>query len=223
MKLNEVAWGEPGTLHERLVALVRDPGAMAEFRVTAERYVHKSRDSYEVQEIVTDVIEDALEGVLSGHPDRPLVSQLNTEVQRRATQLHNRARRSPFVRLSDVHPDELVDEKALPDSALGHGDVPTYNDPALADRIRELARGDATVELLLDLYGRGLSRRRDARRAGMSVASYRAALRRLATYAAAAKSDRSLAPVTSEPTTAPTGSGGLIGRCVALVERPRDG
>jgi hypothetical protein len=104
---------------------------------------------------------------------RSFATQLHDEVQRRARRLLRRSRRSPLVSLAEAPPEALCNDD--PDG-VGREDRPDGVDALqLVHKIRELVRGDSPVLQLLDLYERGLFRRRDARQLGMSVPAYRAA------------------------------------------------
>jgi hypothetical protein len=175
-------------LADSLAAYVRDGDAMQQAHRLAERHGRLPRDSFTARELVADVIADMLIGESTCEPERALAPQIEREVLRRAKRLR-KINRPQGTRRQALRP-EFVPLEMAPANALmvdpiqGELDGDGAFDAAeLVSRIRELAGDDGVVLQLLTLAERGIVLRRDVLGVGMTLGVYRAARRRLASYA----------------------------------------
>ena len=169
-----------------LAAYMRDVAAMDRVHRLVQRRTGRHRDSYVARELVIDVAEDMLEGVLPFDPALPTQEQVEAYVKRRATRLRNADRPASGARRVTLVPIDEAPSSALviagPDEVLDENAI-TVDPVEWVRRTRERAIGDEPVERLLALFDLGLYLRRDALDADMTDWSFRTARRRLREYA----------------------------------------
>jgi hypothetical protein len=182
---------------------MRDADAMQGLYRVAEHSARLPRGSLLARELVTDVIEDMLLGDAKCDATAKLGPQVERVVQRRGIRLHRGSRpgrrpsqRPEFVPLDKVPASALV---ASPQQADEDGEQLADDNTALALRIRERARDDEPVQLLLALYDRDVLLRRDLLDAGMTAWEYRTARERLTQYAALVLADDAPLSVSTTP------------------------
>jgi hypothetical protein len=157
-------------------ALIEDAERYAAVQARKVAFVRVVEKTYPA-ELVQDVIADTMLGAIRWDPERvPLKKHVLDAIKSRTRHDYKHARKYPHIRIEDL---TSVDLEAAFASGTRAADSP-HRSMLLLAALRDLARGDQDVTLLLDCYDRRITRKFDVIKAvHLTDNRYRAARGRL--------------------------------------------